>query len=141
MKPKYYRYELWEDYQNGMYHTKNDGKQELRKEKALSLFRNEIALYNAMKYVADNWKYAAITNMTNPSVNYQAWLGQASNCYYTGCSDVETIEVWHLLSDEERKKANAIADKVYLQWVRDYKKTQPNYQFDIFDMEGVEYCG
>ena len=35
MKTVYYRYELWEDYANGMFHTKNDGKNEERKNKGL----------------------------------------------------------------------------------------------------------
>lgn len=137
MKAKYYRYELWEDFKNGMYHTKNDGKEKERKEKAILLFKNEKELYNAMKYVAFNWTYAATTNMSNPSVNYQAWLGQASNCYKTGCSEEETIFVWHLLTEEEREKANKVADKVYEEWLKEYRKTQENYQFDMFDM-GVE---
>lgn len=135
MKPKYYRYELWEDYKNGMYHTKIDGNEKIRKEQALILFKDLDKLYENMKYVSFNWKYASETNLTNPSVNYQAWLGQASNCYYTGCSDEETIEVWHLLTDEEREKANNVADKVFEEWSNYYLKQQDEYQYNIFDME------
>ena len=135
MKPIYYRYELWEDYQNGMFHTKNDGNEEIRKEQAIIMFKDLDLLYKNMKYVADNWIRSAEMNFTNSSVNYQAWLGQASNCYYTGSSEEETIQVWHLLSDEEREKANGIADKVYLEWVKEYQKKHYGYQLSIFDME------
>lgn len=138
MKTIYYRYELWEDYQNGMFHKKEDGKFEERKQKAIEFFKDLQVLYEKMKYVAKNWKHSAEMTFTNPSINYQAWLGQASNCYYTGCSDDETIEVWHLLSDEERENANKIADKVYWEWIEEYKKTKENYQYTIFDME-VKY--
>lgn len=137
MKTVYYRYELWEDYKNGMYHTKNDGNEEIRKEQAIKMFKDLKLLYEQMKYVANNWVYASQTNMTNPSINYQAWLGQASCCYYTGCSADETIEVWHLLTEEEREKANMVADKVFEEWKSDYEKSQPNYQLNIFDI-GVE---
>lgn len=137
MKTIYYRYELWEDYKNGMYHTKTDGNEEIRKEQALILFKDKEKLYEAMKYVANNWKYAAETNMSNSSINYQAWLGQASNCYYSGCSADETIKVWHMLTDKEREEANKVADKVYYEWKKDFEKTQPNYQFDLFDMEVI----
>lgn len=137
MKTVYYRYELWEDYINGMFHTKNDGKEKERKNKAIKMFKNLDELYKNMTYVAQNWKHSAEMTFTNPSINYQAWLGQASNCYYTGCSNDETIEVWHLLTDEEREKANKIADKVYYEWVQEYLKTQDNYQYTIFDLEVV----
>lgn len=137
MKTVYYRYELWEDYQNGMYHTKNNGQEEIRKEQGLKMFKDLDLLYKNMKYVADNWKHSAEVNFTNPSINYQAWLGQASNCYYTGCSESETIEIWHLLTDEERKKANNIADIVYNEWIKEYEKNNGNYQFSIFDEEVI----
>lgn len=138
MKTKYYRYELWEDYKNGMYHTKNDGNEQVRKEQALIMFKDLDTLYKNMKYVSQNWKYASENNLTNPSINYQAWLGQASNCYYTGCSAEETIEVWHMLTQEERDRANGIADKVFMEWKKEYEKTQPNYQFDLFDIGVIE---
>lgn len=134
MKPKYYRYELWEDFKNGLYHTKNDGNEKIRKEQAIIMFKDLELLYKNMMYVAYEWKYASETNLTNPSINYQAWLGQASNNYYTGCSDTETIEVWHMLTDEERQKANEVADKVFDKWQNDYLKKQPNYQLNIFDL-------
>lgn len=137
MKAVYYRYELWEDYQNGMFHTKNDGKQEERKNKSLMFFKDLKILYENMKYVAEKWKHSAEMNFTNTSINYQAWLGQASNCYYCGCSEEETIQVWHLLTDEERDRANKIADKVYYEWIDEYKKTKENYQYTFFDMEVV----
>lgn len=135
MKTIYYRYELWEDYQNGMYHTKNDGNEEIRKEQALLMFKDLDLLYEKMKYVASNWTHSAEVNFTNPSINYQAWLGQACNCYYTGCSETETIEVWHLLNDEERKKANDIADKVFNEWKIEYEKNNGCYQYSLFDEE------
>ena len=135
MKPIYYRYELWEDYQNGMFHTKNDGNEQIRKEQALIMFKDLEKLYENMKFVAENWKKSSEMNFTNSSVNYQAWLGQASSCYYTGCSDDETIEVWHLLTDEEKDEANKIADKVYNEWLKEYEKKHYGYQLNMFDEE------
>ena len=135
MKPVYYRYELWEDYQNGMFHTKNDGNEIIRQEQALIMFKDLDLLYKNMKYVATEWKKSAEMNFTNPSINYQAWLGQASNCYYTGCSDEETINVWHLLTDDERDKANKVADRVYEEWKKDYEKSKGCYQWSLFDEE------
>lgn len=132
MKQVFYRYELWEDYQNGMYRNRNDGEQEMRIEQAVFLFKDETKLKEEMRYVALNWKIAAAVNFTNPSVNHQAWLGQASCCHYCGCGDFETIEAWHRLTDNERQKANDIADEVYEEWKGEYEESQPNYQLGLF---------
>ena len=137
MKQIFHRYELWEDYQNGMFVNKKDAHQEARIEQACYLFKDEEKLFEEMKYVAFNWKHAAEVNFTNPSINYQAWLGQASCCHYCGCGDFETIEAWHRLTDKERQHANDIADKVFRLWVRNFEKTQPQYQLSLFEEEEI----
>lgn len=133
----FHRYELWEDYQNGMFRNVKDGNEETRIQQAYNLFRNENKLYEEMCFVAYNWKYASEVNLTNNSINHQAWLGQASCCHYCGCGDYETIQAWHRLTNEERQKANDIADKVYYEWKNWFEKQQPNYQLNIFDLEEV----
>lgn len=133
MKQKFYRYELWEDYQNGMYVNRNDDKHEIRVEQAVTLFRDTKKLREEMLYVAVNWKISAEVNFTNPSVNHEAWLGQAACCHYCGCGDFETIEAWHILTDEERRIANNIADQVYEIWEREYTKQNGAYQLSLFE--------
>ena len=138
MKQLFHRYELWEDYKNGMYQNKNDDLKENRIQMAYNLFKNEKKLYEEMKYVAFNWKYASEVNLTNNSINHQAWLGQASCNHYCKIGDLETIEAWHRLTNEERQKANNIADKVYFEWLEWFEKQQPNYQLSIFDLEEIQ---
>lgn len=41
MKQIFHRYELWEDYQNGMFKNNKDGFQEMRIEQACFLFKDE----------------------------------------------------------------------------------------------------
>ena len=133
MKQVFYRYEQREDFQNGMYANKNDGLEEVRIEQAVILFKDIEELYKKMTYVATNWNKSVEVNFTNPSVNKQAWLGQAACCYHCGCSDFETIRAWHLLTDEERQKANDIADKVFYEWLEKYEKETGQHQRTIFD--------
>ena len=133
MKQVFYRYEEWEDFQNGMYANKIDGLEDSRIEQATILFKNKPLLYEKMKYVAFNWKKSAEVNFTNPSVNKQAWLGQATCCYYCGCSDFETIKAWHLLTETERQNANNIADKVFYEWLEKYERQTGQHQRTIFD--------
>lgn len=136
MKTKYYNYLLWEDWQNGMFRQTTENSEE-RILKAVELFKNQQQLYKAMQYVAFNWKISAEVNFTNPSINYQAWLGQASQCYKNQCSDMETIKAWHLLTDNERQIANDIADKVYYEWIEKYNQviTLFNYEDFLGDLE------
>lgn len=134
MKQKFYRYELWEDYQNGMYVNRNDDQKPVRVEQAVLLFRDIDALKEEMRYVAMNWKIAAEVNLTNPTVNHQAWLGQAACCHYCGCGDFETIEAWHVLTEDERRAANACADTVYSEWERKYEKENGVYQLALFEV-------
>lgn len=134
MKKVFYRYEFWEDYQNGMYRNSNDSGREDRIKRAAELFRDETKCREEMRTVAFSWKISAEVNFTNPSVNKQAWLGQASCCHYCGAGDLETIEAWHTLTDAERDKANEIADEVFAEWCRKYEKEQPDYQYSLFDL-------
>ena len=139
MKQVFYRYDLWEDYQNGMYANKNDGLEEIRIEQAVQLFKDKNLCYEKMKYVAFNWKISAEVNFTNPSVNKQAWLVQATCCYYCGATDFETIKAWHLLTEEEKQVANNIADKVFYEWLDQYEKEKGIHTKNLFDyLEEIE---
>lgn len=133
MKQKFYRYELWEDYQNGMYVNRNDDGHPVRVEQAKFLFTDPQQLKQAMEYVAFQWPISAAVNFTNTGINHQAWLGQAACCYKCGCGDLETIEAWHMLTDEQRATANAIADEVHEAWLKWYERNETTYQLDLFE--------
>lgn len=141
MKQKFYRYELWEDFQNGMFADSKKGREE-RIKKAVSLFLDLNKLCEEMLFVANNWKISAQVNFTNQSVNYKAWLGQAACCHYAGCSDLETIEAWHIIDDKQKERANATADYVYNRWMYEYEKEQEGYQFTLFEVpyEAYAWC-
>lgn len=133
MRQAFYRYELWEDYQNGMYANCNDTGKPGRITAAVQLFRDIPKLKEEMRFVAFNWKIAASVNLSNPAANHQAWLGQASCCHYCGAGDLETIEAWHALTDGERDEANDTADEVFREWCAEYEREEPEYQYTIFD--------
>ena len=56
MKQVFYRYEFWEDYQNGMYRNSNDSGREDRIRRAAELFRDEAKCREEMRTVAFAWK-------------------------------------------------------------------------------------
>ena len=128
MKQRYYRYELWEDYHNGMWHPKDDGKERERIDKAIQMFRSPELCMEQMQYVVTNWIHSAVHRLSNANANHRAWIGRMASCQYAGCCIDETNEAWHLLTDAERAVANDIADKVFEAWRSEYiKKTDKDF--------------
>lgn len=113
MKRIYYRYELWEDYHNGMYEDGNSPDLVLRAMRLLSSVRS---LIKAMRYVAFRWVCAAEMNLSNANRNRQAWLGQAACSYAHKVPENLTKEAWRRLPQSVRDRANRIADLVIMEW-------------------------
>jgi hypothetical protein len=121
IKQKYHHYEKWEDFKQGMYKLVSRRNNNDLIKGARLLLMNESKLYAAMKHVAFEWSFASDQNMTNRNRNRQAWLGQAACCYSTGATEDMTKQAWHLLSEKEKNRANAVADKIILEWEEHYK--------------------
>ena len=126
----FYRYELWEDFQSGMYRQRNDI---LAIQKAMDCLSDATICETYMKKVVSEWKIATQQVLTNPESNGRAWLGQCACFMYGGCHDEETRKAWVLLTPQIQKQANDIADKVILEWMKEYSKQCPNYQMTLFD--------
>ena len=132
MKQKYYHYEKWEDFQNGMYNEDKENRQE-RVELAVKLLQNTKLLYEQMKRVIEERKIATEQNLTNNSINHQAFLGQTACAIWKGIHEDETREAWGMLTNYQRYEANKVADRVYNEWLIDYQKNDNNYQLSIFE--------
>lgn len=133
MKQKFYHYTMWEDFQNGMYDEVKEGRQE-RVKQAVELLKDTDLLYVQMSRVTKEWKYATEQNFTNASINHQAFLGQTACNIYAGIKEDETREAWGRLTNEERYKANRVADRVFDEWLHEYEKqNNPFYQISLFD--------
>lgn len=93
MKQKYYHYTMWEDFQNRMYDEVKEGRPE-RVKQAACLLQDTESLYKQMRKVTQEWKYATEQNLTNTSINHQAFLGQTACNIYAGIKEDETREAW-----------------------------------------------
>ena len=111
MKQKFYHYTMWEDFQNRMYDEVKEGRQD-RVKQAVYLLSNTSLLYEQMTRVTKEWKYATEQNLTNASINHQAFLGQTACNIWQGIKEDETREAWGILTCEQRYKANKVADRV-----------------------------
>lgn len=137
MIQKYYHYTVWEDFKNGMYDEVKEGRNE-RVKQAVELLSNTELLYKQMTRVTKEWKFATEQNLTNKSINHQAFLGQTACNIWKGIKEDETREAWGLLTCEQRYKANKIADKVFDEWSAIYEReTEGHYQLSLSDWSGT----
>ena len=134
MRQKYYPYTMWEDFQHGMYDELKDGRNE-RVKKAVFLLSSPKLLREYMKRVSHEWKYATEQTFTNPSINHQAFLGQTACNMYAGIKEDETREAWGRLTNDQRYRANEVADEVFNEWVKQYEReNNENYQLTFEDV-------
>lgn len=134
MKQVFYHYTLWEGFKNGMYDEIKEGRSD-RVQLAVDLLSNLDLLYEQMTRVTVEWPIATAQNLTSP-MNHQAFLGQTACNIWRGVKEDETREAWGRLTQEQRYKANRVADRVYSEWQHRYEKeTGDSYQISLFDME------
>ena len=137
MKQRYYHYTMWEDFKNGMYDEIKDGRRE-RVKKAAALLSDTDMLYEQMTRVTHEWKYATEQNLTNASINHQAFLGQTACNIWGDIKEDETREAWGILTCEQRYKANKVADRVYREWREQYERdNETYYQLSFDDLKAV----
>lgn len=115
----FHHYEKWEDWKAGLFDsvcTRFDEKLNLSKE----VLENEELFLEVARDMVSSWPYSSEQNLSDKSMNRQAWIGQASCCFNHSAPEYVTIKAWWMLSEEERKKANAIADIVINEWEQKY---------------------
>lgn len=133
---KFHRYELWEDFQSGMYNSPPLSSERISK--AIECLSNEEICRKYMKKVVTEWQISAEQVLTNPEGNGRAWLGQCACFMYGGAYDEETRKAWVMLEPTVQKKANQTAEEVIFEWLKEYSKRCPNYQITLEDI-GVYY--
>lgn len=122
MERIFYRYELWEDYKNGMYAESKNGRAE-RVKRAASILGNAELCRKAMEKVVAEWLIATEYNFSNAGINRKAWLGQAACSCWAGIHEDETREAWGLMTDAQRDEANRIAHQIITEWVKKMERT------------------
>lgn len=66
----------WEDFKNGMYETPLKQDEQIHINNAVILLSDTKMFLSVCKLVLLHWKTAASVNLTNPSCNRRAWIGQ-----------------------------------------------------------------
>lgn len=116
MKRIYHNHNLWEDFKAGLFRPVKKSEQEVYIRLSCSLLKNPDALYRSMMAVINTWVYASDFNLTNPSRNVQAFLGQAACCYEFRVPESLTMIAWNRLTESQQIDANLVADIVINEW-------------------------
>jgi hypothetical protein len=119
MKRIYHPYWDWEDYKAGLYvivNTYDEEQTEQLAKDAANLLSNSELFRNVALSVITQWCKSAEVNLSNPSRNRQAWIGQASCCYALKIPEFITKFGWRLMTIEQQNEANRVADEVIRVW-------------------------
>ena len=73
------------------------------------MFNSEKMTKKFMLRVINEWKFSCEHNLTNPSMNKIAYIGQAACCIYCGAPNTITMKAWNMLDENIKERANRIA--------------------------------
>lgn len=87
---------------------------------AIDFTGNHVLYGENMEKVLKLWKVSSENNLTNMSINRQAWIGHAA-CYIgIKCPEYITRKAWAFLTDKQRELANLQADRIILLFENSY---------------------
>lgn len=124
MKQIYHRYDLWEDHKHGFYNNCSGETKKEYSKKIIEMFSNPELTEKYMMRVINEWKYSLEHNLTNPSINKIAYIGQCACCLYCGAPSTVTMETWRKVDVNNRNKADEIAEKCIKKWKSQNKNIQ-----------------
>lgn len=114
MKQIFHPYHLWEDWQNGMWHTGDKA----RLQEAIEFTGDHLKYGKAMNRVINEWPFACEHFLSNPSINRKAWIGHAAVCLELGIAENITRTAWGYLTEKQQNDANLQAHYNILLWER-----------------------
>ena len=116
----YHPYNLWEDYNNGMYRLVFIG-EDILVSNAVKVLSTPILFDSICERLIKSWTISAAVNLTNISCNRRAWLGQAACCFEYSVPEILTRVAWNTLTEIQQKEANLIAQKHITIYENNYK--------------------
>lgn len=114
----FHTFDKWECFKAGFYNTHKEGMTKEECEIEYAKFLTDEKLFReALSHVIKEWVHSCEHYLTNNSMNRIAYLGQASLCYARGIPSVFRGG-FHLLSENQKNKANEIALEYLNEWLR-----------------------
>lgn len=114
----YHPWDVWEDYKHNFYGGVKNFRKEKTLEKYAALLQDLKAFEQALIVITDTWKYSCEHNLSNESMNRIAYLGQAAMALVFNVPHNVCMGGFNLLTAEEQKAADAMAQKYLDIWIR-----------------------
>jgi hypothetical protein len=118
----YFSYDKWEDWHYGMWRNVYGLERNRLLGKAVEFTGNACKYGSFMLKVIREWPYSCLHNLSNVSMNRQAWIGHAACCLAINCPEDITRLAWHKLTQQQQDEANEQANKAIEQWEAQYYK-------------------
>jgi len=112
----FHHYEMWEEYQNGMWRSVSKEEEDKYFKEAVEFTGQADKYGHYMIEVIHKWPISCEQNLTNMSINRRAWIGHAACCLAFGCPEHIVRKAWWKLTDQQRKEANQQADMAITEW-------------------------
>lgn len=112
----YHPWGKWEDYHFNFYDNCTGKEKEVKIQSVLNMFNSVIETERCMNYVVDNWTHSMEHNLTNPSMNKIAYIGQCACAYYSNIPNIVTMTAWNLLSERVRDRSDKQALHILKLW-------------------------
>lgn len=124
MMQMYIPYWEWEDWLNGMWSRLPPQEESDMLEIVTEFTGDHVRYGEAMKRVVKEWPKTMLNSLTNTSINPRAFVGHCACCLELGCPEYITRMAWKKLTEQQRKDADAVAQRVVDEWRVEYDAKQ-----------------
>lgn len=114
-KQIFHHFSKWEDYKAGFYESTCEDVQK-HIQKSIDLLSNQKEFEKYANIVIKDWSYSCEHNLTDPSLNKIAYIGQSSCCIANGTPAFVTRLAWSYIEEKNQKEANKTAKKILKKW-------------------------
>ena len=121
MTPQKFPYWEWEDYQAGLYRL--EWAKGRTPDDAMLILADRERLLDGMTRAVTSWPKAAAHHLTDGGMNQRAWLGWAACGILAQVPAHVTRAAWWRLTEDQRTRANDVADAVIASYVSPYHRT------------------
>ena len=126
IKQIFHPYEKWEDYKNGMWRKVIPSEEADFLTKAIAFTGDHILYGSWMMKVIVAWPIACEHNLSDCSINREAWVGHAAVSLAIDCPEYITRQAWWKLTEKQQNDANDQADRAIRQWeINHIKRNAP----------------
>lgn len=111
----FHHFSKWEDNKAGFYDTTCEEYKE-HIQKSIKLLSNQKEFRKYATKVITEWIFSCEQNLTDPSLNKIAYIGQSACCLANGTPAFVTRNSWSYIDEIDQRLANNTAREVLKEW-------------------------